>query len=380
MPITPTVTVIGLATAAGNVAQLVDGNEGVGWTPGATRLTSLTDTLADSSGAPNVGKAFACIQYDFGAAARVPLLLVQTESAYSLSDCMLIGSDNPATVATDIVQAGDVLLGLYPRHQMTAGAILATAMKNANVSKRYLRMVFHGTDTLMTPDGTPTETGGSSGNSVWFDTGSGNWVAGGWPVDAVRVEIEGWGGGASGGESATANNGGATTCSTFSLTANGGSKSAITTPNTTGTPAPGGSATGGNVSNTTGGAGGLPTPLNDGAGLTGKGGDAPSGGVGGDAVASPPNTEGSPVATLKSGVNGAAPGGGGSGRHVYVPSGDLLAKKYPGGGAGGYFKHSLVIGVDIDEDDLIAYSVGAGGTSTQPNGSGANGRIKFSWF
>ena len=379
MPITPTVSVIGLTTAAGTLGKIVDGDEGDGWTPAATRLTSLTDAFTDSALAPQVGKAFACIQFDFGIATRVPLFLVQVESEFGLGDCMLIGSDNPATIATNIVQTDDVLLGLYPRHEVVAGAILATAMKDTAISKRYLRMVFHATGALMTPDGTPTETGGGSSNSVWFDSGSGNWTASGWDDSANYLTIEGWGGAASGGESATAVDGGDTTCSTFSLLAEGGSKSAITTPNTTGTPAPGGPASGGDTENTTGGDGGL--PAYDGpsgwSGFSGKGGDAPHGGLGGPAVYS-----NDPFNGFKVGKDGSAPGGGGSGRIVFVPSSGGSFSKYPGGAAGGYFKHIVTIGgvsPDVEPGDLIAYSVGAGGVSTQPNGRGANGRIKFSW-
>jgi hypothetical protein len=381
MPITPTVTVIGLSTRLGTLPELVDGDEGEGWAPYANRLTSLTSTFTDAAGAPNVGKAFACLQFDFGVATRVPLFLVQTETEFTLGDCMLIGSDEPAVLPTDIVKTGDVLLGLYPRHQVVAGAILATAMKESNIAKRYLRMVFHATGALMTPEGTPSETGGSSANSVWFDTGAGNWSAGGWPDNATKLIIEGWGGGASGGVSANAQDGGNTTCSTFSLVANGGDKSATTTPNTTGTPAPGGTASGGDIANTTGGDGGVPSPANNNAGVTGKGGDAPNGGLGGAGIVSV--VPSSPGGMRQVGNDGAAPGGGGSGRHQWIPSGDLLASKYPGGAAGGYFRHELTLGgmaPEVEENDLIAYAVGNGGVSTQPDGRGAQGRIKFSWI
>lgn len=375
MPITPIVSVIGLTTSAGVLSRIVDGDEGNGWTPAATRLTALTDTFTDVAGAPNVGKAFACLQFDFGAATRVPLFLVQVQSAFTLGDCMLIGSDNPATVTTNVVQTGDVLLGLYPRHEIVAGAILVTAMKAANFAKRYIRMCFHATGALMTPDGTPTDTGGSSDTAVWFDTGSGNWEAT-FPDNTNFLTIEGWGGGASGGETATANDGGDTTCSTFSLTAHGGDKSAVTTPNSGAPAAPGGTASGGNIENTTGGPGGLPSPGNASEGLSGKGGDSPHGGLGGPATIST-------VAELgfKAGIDGAAPGGGGSGRTVFTSSAGGQFYKYQGGAAGGYFKHELTVGVsgDVQAGDLIAYSVGDGGVSTQANGRGAQGRIKFTW-
>jgi hypothetical protein len=378
--ITPTVTVIGLTTAAGSLAKIVDGDEGAGWNPGATRLSSLTDTFTDITGAPNVGKAFACLQFDYGVAVRAPLFLVQVQSSFSLGDCMLIGSDNPATVPTDIVQSGDILLGLYPRHQVVAGAILTTAMKTTDVSKRYLRLVFHATGALMTPEGTPTIEGGSSANSRWFDGTSGSFevpdVGGGSPY---ILTAEGWGAGASGGESGNASDGGDSSISyDFTVViAEGGFKSALTTVETGGSPALGGTASGANVANISGGVGGMPSPSSGGfAGYSGKGGDSPNGGTGGAEVYS-----GHPFRAARAGNAGNGPGGGGSGRILFGTGMSGMFEKSPGGGAGAYFKHQLVVSDsgDVTVGGLIGFVAGAGGVSSQPNGNGAPGRIKFSW-
>jgi hypothetical protein len=372
---TATITAVGLTTRLGTLPLILDGDAGTGWAPQPTRLSSFIQPFTDVYGNPNVGAEFAFLQFDFGIATRVPLMLIQLQTEYTLGDCMMIASDNPATTTLQAVQTGDVLLGLFPRYKMALGQILETLAKNSDISRRYIRMCFHGTGTEMTPSGTPDETGGTATNQQYFDTGSGTFII----PDCTELVIEGWGGGASGGESATANNGGATTVSTYSLTANGGSKSATTTPNTVGTPAAGGTASGGNHTNTTGGAGGLISGTNGDPSASGKGGDAPNGGLGGAAAVAPPFVL-SPYANYKSGFDGASPGGGGSGRNFFNPSPAFSYYfKYPGGASGGYFKHVLVIPDDADVGDSISYSIGAGGSTTQMNGVGAPGRVKFSW-
>jgi hypothetical protein len=169
------------------------------------------------------------------------------------------------------------------------------------------------------------------------------------------------------------------------LLAEGGNKPTTNFPNAGGGAA-GGNASGGNTLNIQGDAGGNPSSNNGAEGSGGGGGAAPN----------PNGTKaGSPGAVLgisqwdpagifitgsRFGVTGTTPGGGGSGANIFFPGTGGVFYKYPGGSAGGYFKHVLTRGVDGPEPaDLIAFAVGNGGAANAVGGAGANGRAKFSW-
>jgi hypothetical protein len=377
--ITPTVKQFGLFQASGTLASIVDGDAGVGWAPLPDELTTYTANFLDGSGNPNSAASFPGFEFDFGTPVRVPTFLFQTETQRTLTRGMLIASNNPATSVADMVQSGDLLLGIYTTEELNAGRILTTRAKTEAITGRYLRLVMRSGDEEAAPDTSDPDYVDPSAASQYDTAGPVAFLV---PDYEDVFTIEGWGAGASGGVAANANAGGTTTCDTYSLTANGGSPSAIASPNANGTPAPGGTATGGNTTNTTGGAGGLPSPFNSGDGESGKGGDAPNGGLGGAAVA---NGFSFMIAGLypgfKYGNAGAAPGGGGSGRNLFSSVGGGTVFKYPGGGSGGYFKHVLHRGVDgPNPGDVILGFVGAGGTSSTGDGSGANGRLKFSYI
>lgn len=207
------------------------------------------------------------------------------------------------------------------------------------------------------------------GSSTFINGASGNFTV---PVyNTLTIEL--WGGGAPGGvTSEAAGNGNPTTVSTFSLTANGGTRSTATVPNAT-SGSVGGTASGGNTTNTAGAAGASPNPLTTAQGNSGKGGDCPNGGVGGAQVTNAANT-------LVVGVSGQVPGGGGSGRNAGTGVGTW--DKYPGGAAGGYVKHILTrSGGGPAIGSLIAYATGGQRTANAGtnNGNGAYGQVKFTW-
>jgi hypothetical protein len=370
---TITVKQYGLLSGSGTLASIVDGDPLIGWAPLADNLATYTSNFLDTLGAPNAAGSFAGFEFDFGTPVRVPLFLFQTESEATLIKGMLIASENPATGVSDMVQAGDTLLGIYTTEQINSNTVQETAARHQEIITRYIRLCFRSGDETTSPDtsdpgylpptvGTQFDTPGASGVFVV-------------PEYTNYFVIEGWGGGASGDIASMSMAGTASTCSTYSLIANGGSASTITHPNSNGTPAAGGTASGGNTANITGGAGGLPT-AHSGFGQSGAGGDSPNGGVGG-----PPVYISVFVFGTFWGNDGAAPGGGGGGYVVFYPGASGIYFKYPGGGAGGYFKHAFVRGTAgaPEPEDEIAYTVGAGGVSTHGGGDGAPGRIKFSY-
>lgn len=374
MSIIPVVKQFGLFQASGSLASIVDGNAGTGWAPIPDDLSAYTAPFL-VSGLPNFAASFPGFEFDFGTPVRMSTFLFQTETTRTLARGMLLSSNNPASGVATMVQSGDVLLGIYEMEQINAGRILETRAKDLDISGRYVRYVMRTVDPNVPDTSDPNYV--DPNQSVMFDiAGAMQFVV---PDYDDTFTIEGWGGGASGGESATGNPGGDTTVDGYSLVAHGGGKSGITMPNTNGTPAAGGTASGGNTENTTGGDGGLPTPFSGDTGYTGAGGSAPHGGAGGAAVFNAWGGAGS-IPGWRFGIAGEAPGAGGSGRSVFFPGAGGQIHKYPGGAAGGYFKHVLHRGVDGPAPgDLILGVVGAGGASVQSNGAGANGRIKFSY-
>jgi|GEM_PF-1688685 len=181
-----------------------------------------------------------------------------------------------------------------------------------------------------------------------------------------ELVIELWGGGGGGGSTATGatsgGNGGDSEIDALSLRAGGGTGGGAR-PSGAGSAAggPGGIASGGDI-NINGQAGGTGNGKN-------KGGDAPNGGRGGAAPTSQSPGHGNP---------GESPGGGGSGTH----GGD---KWGGGGGSGAYVKKTYPKGALAPGASLLI-NVGDGGVGTtggvnppRTSGSGAPGRIKFSW-
>lgn len=370
---TITVRQYGLVQRTGTLASIVDGDAGTGWAPVNDQLQGYPDGFFSAVDVLNFGKPFPCIEFDYGEPVRLSAFLLQVEQIQTVGDGVLIASNNPAHSVADTLQVGDLLLGSYTRAQLVAGRVLQTLAATQNIQGRYIRLLqrdtLHPAPLLDGGGGTPDGGGGVNGGTfAYFDGVSGDFIM---PNYSSTLTIEGWGSGASGGTTGMANAGGDTTVSTYSLTAHGGAKSTATTPNGTPTPAAGGTATGGNQANVTGGAGGVPVN-----GVSGKGGDAPFGGSGGDAVSAPVPW------TSFSGHDGAAPGAGGSGFCVLLNhiAGADQATAFPGGAAGGYFKHVLTKDVDgPDPGDHIAYACGLGGAPTNGNGAGAPGRVRFSW-
>lgn len=361
----------GFTPASGSLAFIVDGNVATGWAPAATDLAAYDTPYLKSNGNPNPG-SFPCIEFDYGEAVRLPMFLLQTESPVTLGDAMLIGSDFPATSVADVVRDSDVFMGVYTTAQINAGHVLKTAAFATDIRKRYYRLCQHKTGSPIQEGGgdDPGATGDEFGsNFSIYNSGAGNFHV----VAYTKLVIEGWGGGASGGVAAEANDGVDTTVSTYSLTAHKGTKASATVPNSGINAGTGGTATGGNTTNTTGENGGVPAPASVGAGGAGKGGDSPNGGHSFAAV----NASFGTVA----GFDGEIPGAGGGGRNIFSSVSGGSYFKYPGGGAGGYFRHEFIFGVAGSPAvaDLIAYSVGAGGDATLGNGRGAHGRVKFSW-
>jgi hypothetical protein len=373
----PTVKQFGFSTRSGSLANIVDGDVSTGWAPLADGLPTYTDPFL-VGGLLNTAGRFAAIEFDYGVPVRMSAFLFQVETRQTLGASVLVGSENPATSTSDTVQSGDQLLGTFSAEQMTSGHVNIVTPARVDDSHdarvyahRYYRFLQR-TSNPASPGGLPSDPTPTLGsNFAIYDQFSGNFTT---PTYSV-LTIELWGAAASGGLSADANPGGDTTCTTYSLTAHGGGKSSATSPNLPST-ATGGAATGGNTENTAGQNGGSPFP-SDGTttvGHSGKGGDSPHGGLGGPEVYNDYNGQ-------RLGIDGTAPGGGGSGLNTLVPSGDGNFYKYPGGAGGGYVKHVLTFGAGgPNPGDTIAWAVGVGGLSnSKKNGNGANGRVKFSW-
>ena len=386
---------IGFTPVAGSLLNLVDGNLTTFWQPAATDFFSYQDPFLTVMGEPNVGKNFVALEFDLGLPLRVPLIQVRTETVVTLGPAMLIGSDFPASSAADVVQAGDVLMGMYTTVQITSNLVLETAARLKDIRKRYYRLCQHFYNAPLSQSG-----GSGQGpdhivgdNFSLYNAGSGDFTV----VPYTTLTIEGWGGGASGGLSPVAVSGTDTTVSTYSLLAHGGAAPTATVANSSTGFGIGGTASGGNTANLTGGNGGAPSPASILEGLSGKGGDAPNGGPGGgnggEGSSSPvygpnlaPGAGGVPTiidpGVFYNGHDGYWPGGGGSGQNLLMPISGGQYIKNPGGGAGGYFKHVFTFGVSGSPavGALISFAVGLGGIPTaKGDGQGAPGRVKFSW-
>lgn len=362
----------GFTPASGALANIVDDNVSTGWAPVATDFAAYNYPFLKSDGNVNV-QPFPALEFDYGEEVRLPMFLLQTETGVTLGDAMLIGSNFGATSTADVIRDSDVFLGIYTTAQINSGHVQKTAAFASDIRKRFYRLLQHKVGSPI-QDGGGTDPGGTGDefgtNFSIYNSGAGNFHVPAY----TKLVIEGWGGGASGGESAAASDGVDTTVSTYSLTAHKGAKASATVPNSGTGAGTGGTATGGNTANITGGNGDPPAPASVGTGGSGKGGDSPNGGLGGFVA-----VNGS--FGLVSGMDGFIPGGGGSGRNLFSSVSGGSYFKYPGGGAGGYFRHEFIFGVAGSPAvaDLIAYSVGAGGASTLGNGAGAHGRVKFSW-
>lgn len=365
----PIVKQFGFSTGAGAIQNIADHDDATFWAPLATGLDTITDQFLTADGtALNSAGSFAAIEYDFGAPVRLTSVVLKVETPLALGPAVLIGSDNPATSLADTCQSTDVLLAQYTQAQMTSSKVLEIiASKLVDLRFRYYRLLQR--SSLITA--APPVPG--AGTFSQFDAGSGNFTT---PTYAGTFTIEGWGAGASGGVTGDAHNGGNTTVakdSLFTLAAGGGVKASTAAANSGSGFGTGGVATGANTANTPGGDAGVPSPTSSALGTSGKGGDAPFGGPGGSPAT---NTD----TMIRYGNKGQAPGGGGSGRNTSTSVAGGTAFKFPGGGAGSYFKHVLTRGINGPEPgDIIAWSVGAGGLSSIGDGSGANGRVRFSW-
>jgi len=380
----PTVKQFGFAPGAGALANLVDGNDATSWTPLATNFSAYPAQFMTPDGASlNYGSSFPAIEWDFGEPTRAVSLNILVESPLTLGPAVLIGSDNPATSTANTLQSGDVLLATYNAQEIVSNNVLTIALTtNSDVRFRYYR--------LLQRSALPSVAVPAPTNSKPYESGAGSHEVGPY-TDKFIIEL--WGAGASGGVSDNAQDGGNSTCSTYSLTAEGGNKATATVPNAGTGAGTGGAASGGNTANIPGGDGSPPSPVSPLPGFSGKGGDCPNGSPGGAGVGnnghlkygdSPWGSKASSVviggSDLPGGTVTGAPGGGGSGMNLFSDTVLPSWYKYPGGGAGGYVKHVLTKGIDgPDEGDLIAFTVGVGGVSTQPDGGGANGRARFSW-
>lgn len=379
----PTVKQFGFATGAGALANIVDGSKITFWQPLATTFDFYTAQFFTPDGtALNYGGSFPAIEWDFGSPTRALTILLETATILTLGPGVLIGSSNPATSVTDTLQSGDTFLAQFSAGQITSNMVLQIpATSAADLRFRYYRLLQRTSASAFAPLG-PT-------NSRTLDSGAGSFAV----VDYTdKFIIEIWGAGASGGISGNAQDGGNSTCATYALTAEGGKKATTTGPNSGTGAGLGGAASGGNTANITGEGGSPPAPATSDYGISGKGGDAPFGSVGGAGISNwSSGFPGSALAfailygtkagqlTYGFGLEAeTGPGGGGSGRNIWQFL--IGASKYPGGGAGGYVKHVLTKGIDGPiTGNLIAYAVGAGGISTQPDGGGARGRVRFSW-
>jgi hypothetical protein len=149
---------------------------------------------------------------------------------------------------------------------------------------------------------------------------------------------------------------GTTTVGTLGLTAHGAG--AISVSGGVDAHSPAATASGGNVANTSGNIGGS-LAIGTGAGAPNGGGNVAGFG-----------TPGNP---------GSTPGGGGGGA-FRATDGSTAS----GGDSGAYCKSSYAFGAGGSPaiGAALSYSVGAGGApsgTTAPGGTGANGRVKFTW-
>lgn len=359
----------GFTNGSGLIGNIVDGNNVTFYRPLAADFAAYSAQFFQSDKVTlNVGAAFAALEFDLGAPKRIPQILFKVETLLTLGPSVLIGSDVGATSPADTLQAGDVLLDQYTARQMCGNRFLAVkVMQDADVRKQFLRFLQRSNlASAIAPTPGPA-------NSVTYDFGEGAWET---VPYSTALTIETWGAGASGGGPTVAQNGGTTSAgrdSSWNQISLGGVKSAGGSGQPGGL---GGTSSGANTENTTGGPGGAPSPLSGAPGYSGEGGTSPHGGIGGERI----------YQVFEIGRNyyyghdGQGPGGGGSGHSMWYPAGDAVFDKKPGGGAGGYSKHVVTRGSGAAEPgDFIGYVVGNGGVSTNGDGRGAQGRVRFSW-
>lgn len=375
----------GFANGVGVIGNVVDGDITTSWSPLATDFSAYPDFFFIGDPAArvlNVGKSFPALEFDLGEAKRVTQIFIKVQDALTLGPAVLVGSDVAATSPSDTLQSGDVFLAEYSQAQITSNRYLdVDAMRDADIKKRYLRLLQRSSAVAAPTPGPP--------NSYTYDIGSGNFEV---PPYSTEFTIEVWGAGAAGGlasegqdgEESTVTDGGSLT-----ITAGGGDKATATVTNSATGAGAGGVASGGNTTNTPGGDGGVPSPATVAEGYSGKGGDSPNGGAGGDAVLLIETDGGTgslgvgnftTVPNFRYGAPGIAPGGGGSGRNFYAARG-VDHQKFPGGGAGSYSKHVIARSSgDADPGAVFSWAVGDGGVSPKGDGKGANGRVRFSWI
>jgi hypothetical protein len=303
----------GFANGAGVIANVVDGDTLTFWSPLSTDFAGYSAQFFLSDRVTlNYGASFPALEFDLGEAKRIPQFRLKVETGLTLGPAILIGSDIAATGVTNTLQTGDVLLDQYTGEQICSNLFLrVAAMKDADVRKRFLRLLQRSNlAAAVAPSPGPV-------NSQTYDAGSGLYTV---PAYSGQWIEEIWGGGASGGESANASDGGFTYIGpegSPTLRANGGSKP-TGGANTTGT-APGGTVdTPGNTINAAGSAGGLPSTFTSSIGESGAGGNAGDGQGGGAAVSSD-------GAHYFNGNPGSGPGGGGSGRNAVEPTSSIRA-------------------------------------------------------
>jgi hypothetical protein len=375
----------GFANGVGVIGNVVDGSLTTYWSPLATDFAAYSDRFFVGDPVArvlNVGRPFPALEFDLGEARRVTEIFIKVQDALTLGPAVLIGSDTGATSPADTLQSGDVFLAEYSQAQIVSNRFLnVDAMRDTDIRKRFLRLLQRSSspDAVAPTPGPP--------NSFTYDTGGGDYEV---PSYGVQFVIEVWGAGAAGGLALEGQDGGdssVTDGGSLTIVAAGGNKATATVTNSATGAGTGGVASGGNTVNTPGGDGGVPSPSTVAEGYSGKGGDSPSGGAGGDAVflaesaggtgslglgfTRPPNFEyGNP---------GVAPGGGGSGRNFYAAAG-VDHQKYPGGAGGGYSRHVISRSSgDADPGTILSWAVGDGGVSSKGDGRGAQGRVRFSW-
>lgn len=367
----------GFSNGTNTVDKIVDGDLATFWAPLQTDFSTYTDPFFVGDPAVralNFGKPFPAIELDLGVAKRVTQIYVKVQSGLTLGPAVLVGSDSPASSPANTLQTGDVFLDEYTQQEIVSNVFLPVqAMKDADIKKRYLRLLQRSSKTSDAPPTGPANTFQSDIAGLQHFT---------IPEYSDTLTIEVWGGGASGGLFGTGMDGGDSYISKtgwlVTPTAGGGKKPTASVANAVTGAGNGGTATNFNTMNVNGNSGGVASNNTGLIGFSGQGGDAPFGGLGGIAIWLPLIL--GIGLNWRYGLNGKAPGGGGSGRNYWYPSGDVIYQKFVGGGSGSYGKHVLTrTSGDANPGSVIDFFVGAGGTTLVGDGLGANGRVKFSW-
>lgn len=362
-----TVKQFGFTNGAGVIGNVGDGSLLTFYQPVTTDFAAYSAQFFQADKTTlNFSASFPAIELDLLEPKRIPQILLKVETGLTLGPSVLIGSDVGATSVADTLVTGDVLLDQYTGAQMCGNRFLTVkAMQDADIRKRFLRFLQRSSLPSVAP---PTP---GPANSYTYDAGSGVW-----PVVpySSKLVIESWGGGASGGTNG--GDGGDTSAGIDAYwvqTSLGGKGNNF--PGSAG--GLGGTSSGANTLNLTGGNGEAPFPLTGAPGYSGAGGTSPNGGVGGPRIYQVFNPS-NPMYYY--GNDGQAPGGGGSGHSMWYPAGDVVFDKRPGGGAGGYSRHEVLLGAAYAQPgEFIGWSVGNGGVSTNGDGRGAQGRVRFSW-